>query len=170
MNIHPMFVHFPVALFLTYSLLEVLRAHPKIKNLPYWFYTKAIIVVLGALAALITIITGVMAKSLHAGDSLIPIINIHETFAITTTIVYCAIAFFHIIGWIKRSSPEASSRIPIALLKVEWTITEGKFGIFLAVFGAILISCTAALGGLLAYGPDNDPVSHFIYYSILFRQ
>ena len=40
MNIHPIFVHFPIALLTLYSLAELIRWR-RITELAYWFYVKA---------------------------------------------------------------------------------------------------------------------------------
>lgn len=45
MNIHPFLVHFPIALFCVYTILECVRFQVVIKQ-PYWFYLKAGIVIM----------------------------------------------------------------------------------------------------------------------------
>jgi uncharacterized membrane protein len=162
-----MFVHFPVTLFLLYSLFEIVRVRI-IKRQVWYFYVKAILVILGACASYPTIITGIIAKTLLGSNI---VINIHETFAITTSVWFSIIAFFYILGWIRRSGHPLSSRLVYSrfwktMFTIELHITEQSLGILLAIIGAALISTTGAIGGLIAYGPDNDPVSHILYQII----
>ncbi len=162
MNIHPMFVHFPVALFTLYCILEILR-FKKLTGQVYWFYLKATFVIIGFAVSLPTIITGIMAKEVYPGSSPYKVILVHETFAITTTVVFGIIAFFYVVGWMRRNG----KNIWPSVVVWEKRITEGGLGIFLALIGLALVGTTAALGGLLAYGPENDPISGFLYNLIV---
>ena len=49
MNIHPLLVHFPIALLTIYSLLELVP-FKQIYRQSYWFYTKAIILIIGSIS------------------------------------------------------------------------------------------------------------------------
>jgi uncharacterized membrane protein len=171
MNIHPLFVHFPIALFLLYSLFEILRFN-KIKNQPYWFYVKAILVIFGALAAWVTVFTGGMAEEIYRG---LPkaVVETHSTVAMFTTILYTIIALTYVIGWMRRRDFVPFKNSPFLTkmwaykLRFELLVTEKWLGVILALIGAGLISLTGALGGLLVYGPQNDPMSAFLYNLIV---
>src|SRR3954468_21445553 len=104
MNIHPMFVHFPVALFLVYALLEICR-FTFITNKPYYFYTKGIIVVLGAVSAFAALLTGEPAEHAYKGPlsrlEAHKIIELHSTIAGLTTVVFVIIALLYVIGYVR---------------------------------------------------------------------
>ena len=61
MNLHPIFVHFPIALFTLYALLECAR-FKKLQEQTYYFYLKAFLVITGGLASSAAYIT--MAQTL----------------------------------------------------------------------------------------------------------
>ena len=139
MNIHPLFVHFPIALLLTYAGLELIR----FKH----FYTKATLVILGVLSGIITVITGLMAKSLVKNEELMNVVVKHEFWAITSLVIFAIPAVIYLIAWIKNS-PQ---------------MTENKLIPVLALAGIICLSITGALGGSVAFGPNIDPFTNWIY-------
>jgi uncharacterized membrane protein len=168
MNIHPMFVHFPVALFLVYCLFEVLRIKILTRQ-SYYFYVKACLVIVGAISTIPTIIAGGLAKQVYThpliGDDAHTIIGIHANFAVTTAAFFIIVAFFYVIGWLRRNN-KLSASFPQFLIKIEMLITESPWGILVALVGAALISTVGALGGLIAYGPENDAISKALYHLI----
>src|ERR1051326_6600291 len=116
LNVHPIFVHFPVALLTIYCLLEFVRLR-KVTSQPYWFYIKAMFVIIGSLATAAALITGDMAEDIVAGSDR-------------------ALRHF---------------------------IIETRLVILLAFVGLAVVTITGSLGGAVAFGPNIDPVVHFIY-------
>ena len=57
MDLHPIIVHFPVALLTLYGIFELFSVR-RIARKPYWFYVKAVLVIFGALGALAAWLTG----------------------------------------------------------------------------------------------------------------
>lgn len=47
-------------------------------------------------------------------------------------------------------------------------VTGTSFAYLTGAAGLLLITLTGALGGIIAYGPDIDPVASFVY-RLLFR-
>lgn len=60
-NIHPLLVHFPIALLTVYSLLEAVPLK-RIQKLPYWFYVKAVLLITGTISILPTILAGLVIE------------------------------------------------------------------------------------------------------------
>jgi uncharacterized membrane protein len=176
MNIHPIFVHFPIALLTVYAVLELVR-FKKISEKAYWFYTKAVLVVLGTLGACAALLTGDAAKdAIRNGGQFQPlvdnfreVVSMHETFADLSLIIFSLVSLSYIILWLKREncfSWFSSQKIQNFL---EWIaglahfFVETPFGIILALVGLVLITITGGLGGIMVYGKDADPIFGFVY-------
>jgi uncharacterized membrane protein len=94
LNFHPMFVHFPIVLWLAallFELLAVWRASDELQR------TASRLLYLGTLAGVVTILTGLAAEdSIPPGDAQ-RAVGIHETLmAVTTSLAVglCMLAFF----------------------------------------------------------------------------
>lgn len=175
MNLHPIFVHFPIALLTVYALLEFIR-FKKILAQQYWFYIKAILAILGAGAAWVALITGDAAKSaiLHgiinpAVTNVRRVINIHENFAHLSTAIFSIIALIYLLAWLQRfefgqyiKNPAAAKIWELAV-RVAPTVLDNGWIILLAVIGLACISITGALGGSMIYGTASDPFIKAVY-------
>lgn len=164
MNIHPIFVHFPIALLTIYSVLELIRFN-KILNLPYWFYVKAIFVIFGSLGAVAAFITGRMsAQGIPVTSELFRIVEMHERFAIATNIIFGILALSYLVLWLNKENISRFFINKPRLAKI-WTIklniakfvVETKLVILLALAGLICITITGGIGGAMVFGPDADP-------------
>lgn len=179
MNLHPIFVHFPIALLSLYALCEFLRFE-KIKQQPAWFYIKAVLVICGTVGALVAISAGDTAKEAVMKNIIVPqvdnprlIINLHETWAQATAIIFILLAAAYIVAWLNKFNIIDS--LPGTMLKKIWLfgtqiqklLIGTKFVILLALAGLIAITVTGALGGSIIYGPNADPIVKFIYKFIV---
>lgn len=94
LNLHPMFVHFPIVLWLAALLFEILavwRASEELQR------TASRLLYLGTLAAIITVMTGLAAQNSVAPGEAQRAVGIHETLMLTATslaIGLCMFAFF----------------------------------------------------------------------------
>lgn len=172
MNIHPLVVHFPIALLIVYTLCEIVRFRA-VQAKPFWFYLKAFLVIVGSVAAIVTLQTGELAEealreSGNAGGPN-PLIEAHSLFANIATWVYAFIALMYVIAWIHREKPNFFASFHF--LSVRWLFVR-KVGrvlfsapvlIVLALVGLVAISVTGALGGAIVYGKDFDPFAAFVY-------
>ena len=154
-------MHFPVALLSIYSLIELLQIVPKIKNYlkeKYWFYVKAILVIVGSLATLPTMLAGLIAKPLF--EDAIQVVNIHETFAITTSLIFLFLGLLYFVVWNKNKIKSSKGAI---LLTVQKFVFHYHLEKLFAFIGLITVTITGALGGIIAFGPGTDPFAQFIY-------
>jgi uncharacterized membrane protein len=164
-NIHPLLVHFPIAFFVTYAVFELIP-FKSIKKQSFWFYIKAILVILGVLGAGAAVITGKLVENQFPDKR--SLISIHSTINELASAVFAIIAFAYLISWIQKS-PKANvfvaklGKLWKLALKTEKIVLETPVIYVLALAGLILISIGGALGGAIAYGPDFDPFTHFIY-------
>ncbi len=93
-NIHPMFVHFPLALLSVGLLFDILGYFLKKQSLTsagWWCFS------LGVLSAIVTVITGLQAEgTVTVSGEAEKMLENHEHFQITSTIVF-------VVLWIWRS-------------------------------------------------------------------
>ncbi len=147
-NIHPAFVHFPIALFFLYAVMEIARLSVLTKY-SWWDTVKKGLLFLGVPFAYLTIITGGLAEEAFAGSALGNVVAMHETFAWTTAIIFTVIAAVYLFAY--RRSPWAEK------LAGTWLIPV------LALVGLICLFVVGSLGASIVYGPSVDPVVKFIY-------
>jgi uncharacterized membrane protein len=170
MNIHPIFVHFPIALLTLYSIMEILQ-FKALRNSRVWKIIKATFLVLGTLGSFAALITGEAAEELLGGNALI---EKHSAYGTLSAIVFAVIAVVYSIRLINtenatlkdwfwntryvRTAWEVLSRISDFIMD-RWYIL-----FVIGIIGLVLISITGALGGAIAYGPDADPFVSVVYH------
>lgn len=177
MNLHPVFVHFPVALLTIYALMELVR-FKKIMSKPYWFYLKAVILMVGGLGALAAYFTGNMAKfAVRQGEFVVAIpnfkqvVSLHQNFAALSVAIFGILAASYLILWLNRENisrfflqKQLLMKFWQTLAKIAHAFVETKFVIFLVLAGLICITITGGLGGIMVYGTSADPFFGVIYH------
>lgn len=177
MNIHPLFVHFPIALLIIYSVLEIGAHVCKRLRAQAWFApVKTFLVLVGFFATLSALVTGGMAEeSIQAGDPRTLIVAVHEPFALLTTLVYAILAgavtvrIFDKKGWALRIIGTNSFLHRIWKIKKAFAHIVLDTGLLplLALLGLVCVSITGALGAAIVYGPEVDPIVSFVYHLFL---
>jgi uncharacterized membrane protein len=161
MNIHPLFVHFPIALLATYAVLELLSF--KLDRRPYWFYIRAALVILGSLASIVSAITGDMAKDVIENSGVHnAIIPVHESFALAVVVIFLIPAIGYALAWLAREYAGFSEKFP-RLVRSGQCFTQSGIRFIIAALGLAALIVTGALGGSIVYGPDSDPAIRLIY-------
>ncbi len=131
LNYHPLFVHFPIVLWLLallFELLAVWRASDQIQR------TASRMLYLGTLAAVVTVMTGLAAqKSVPPGDAQ-RVVGIHEALMLVSTSLALALCIF---AWTMRKSFTAQLR---------------KFMLLGLLVLAILLAFGTDRGAQLVYG------------------
>ena len=152
MNLHPVFVHFPIALLTIYAIFECLR-FKKLMQWEPWFYIKGSLVILGFLSAIATYVSGdAIEHEFAVTASLSRLIDVHSSFAMATVIVFGLIAAAYAVVWTKWKPLEALAK----------RLLSAYLAIPLALIGLVLVTVTGALGGAIAFGPDVDPLVMFV--------
>lgn len=165
MNLHPIFIHFPIAFLTIYSLMEMVRLK-KIIALPYWFYVKAICIILGTASAYVTLLSGQLIEEMFEEAN--GLVEVHSVMAKATTFLFTIIAFLYILSWVQKGNFSFTKKLRnnllwIYLLKLQEFILKTQLIIILAFTGLLLITITGALGGIITFGPNTDPLTKFIY-------
>lgn len=167
MNLHPIFVHFPIALLTSYAILELIRFQ-KVTNLSYWFYVKASLVIIGTISAYLTLLSGQLIEGAFKqkyGD----LVEIHSAWAEIATVIFSAIAVAYGISWFNKQFQYDFYKINLLksiwhiALKLQYLVLETKLIFLLVLAGLFAITLTGVLGGIIAFGPDVDPLTKFIY-------
>src|SRR3989344_1510181 len=78
-----LFINNPIAFFTFYSLMELIRFR-KITTLPYWFYIKALLVILGAASAYVTLLSGELIEEMFE-EGFGSLVEVHSFLAKITT-------------------------------------------------------------------------------------
>ncbi len=136
MDLHPIFVHFPIALLTVYAIFELVR-FKKVVNKFYWFYIKATLAIAGELFAFLAYLS-----SPNEGGH--PLVEMHETFAIATICIFAIISVSYLLEWFKPSKYSLFVMRPYIIIP-------------LALLGLAAITITGGLGGAIVYGTHFDP-------------
>jgi len=156
-NIHPLFVHFPIALLFLYSIIKILpfkKWFPKVA----WRDIERVLLLIGVLGAFAALATGDTAEHLiHPNRQLV---NAHSNFGEIATWIYGGLLVGEIAAVInaqKYTYRKSWKFISSILTFLENVFCNRIFSGILAFAGFIAISITGLLGGAIAYGTTADP-------------
>jgi uncharacterized membrane protein len=158
-NIHPLLVHFPIALLFLYSILKVL---PLKKWFPQvaWRDIERMLLLVGVLGAFAALATGDTAEHLVRPNH--QLVDMHSTFGGIATYIYGALLLGEIAAIFNTYKDHISASwkwlVRISLF-VEKVLCNKIYACILAVAGLIAISITGMLGGVIAYGLAADPIA-----------
>ena len=132
MDFHPLVIHYPIAFLTTYAVFELLRFR-KLLDLPYWFYMKATLVIVGELGALATVVAAYTSAGL-AGESVLA--DMYKNFILITTVIFGVITLAY-LKWPKMLEPVVI--VPLSFIGLFFIVVAG------GLFGATV------------YGTHFDP-------------
>lgn len=166
-NVHPLFVHFPIAFLCLYSVLELLRFHG-LQRQSWWFPLKAVLLIVGSISAFVALQTGELAEEAFESTDLMNVVELHSLFATTSTWIYVALTALYAVRWLDLSGsgtrlPQKFLRFWNALVRLEQQLFRAPILIVLAILGITGMTFTGALGAVLVYGPEIDPAVSVLY-------
>lgn len=162
MNIHPMFVHFPIALLTVYALAEIIW-YKRLVLQEWWWNFKATLLLLGTLGGFAALQTGELAEELRSRSDLI---EIHSTYATITIWIFAALLLSYVVKFVRVYMPsvvQSGWKAQVFSVVEPLGVFIEKISLVLAIVGLATLTITGALGGVIVYGPNVDPVVHFIY-------
>lgn len=163
MNIHPIVVHFPIALLTLYSLLEIasLFGRRRTKKLEQ---TKLFLLFVGTIGTFFALQSGEMAED-YLGMKWSSLIHTHEEFAEKTYTIYIIICIYYLL--IIGKTYNLQHRLPPSLQRIITTILDRKYTsyliIVLAAVWLMFLTITGALGWAISQWPDADPIVRLMY-------
>lgn len=164
MNIHPLFVHFPIGILVLYAVLEILPLARWYPQAP-WDAIKTVLSIAGAAGAVAASGTGEIAEKLLEDKSLRGLIEVHSSFAAATTLIFGTLAFSYFVRWLSSHHKIFEGRLrPLAFVgPIADIIATRAILVLLALGGLGAITITGGLGAAIVYGPDADPFVAIIY-------
>ncbi len=160
-NIHPLFVHFPIAFLVVYSVIKFLPAEKWITSIS-WRPIQRLLLVVGVLGAFVSNTTGEMAEHLVKADH--DLVEMHAFFAGASTWIYGILLVGEILFLLNRYFVTKNIQTPInkILISIERIINQKILSSTLSLLGLIAISITGLLGGVIVYGVSADPIAPFV--------
>ena len=161
-NLHPIFVHFPVALLFLYSLVKIV---PIKKWLPSvsWGSIERFLLFFGVLGAFAALSTGELAEEFVKANH--KLVETHAFFGTFSTWVYGALLIGELAAYVNKmyaARLQSMERIGAFSRFLERILCNRSFAIFLSFVGLVAISITGMLGGVIAYGLTADPFAPFL--------
>ena len=130
-NVHPLFVHYPIALFTTFLLAEFLGVVTKKENLRC---AASFTLYLGNIAALVTVAAGYYAAAtVEHSEEVHAIMENHEHFGVTVLIIATILSLWRL--YVRRRFSPKAQFLHLAL----------------AFILCVIIALGADLGGLMVY-------------------
>lgn len=163
-TLHPIFVHFPIALLTLYACIEILSLFiKKWKNNSNLLFMKTILLIVWSIWSSLASNSGEAAK--HAIGLRTLLVERHELFAGLSTSIFWGLTLFYILKWVVSESGQHSS----LLQKLSWTtksliakiisFIESYYIIYLwACVGFFALTITWALWWAIVYGKDADVI------------
>jgi uncharacterized membrane protein len=168
MDIHPIVVHFPIALLTIYSGMEVFMISSLRKKL-WWVPLKRFLLIAGTLGGCAAIFTGDIAADAYEQTNTMALVQMHERFAQLSIGLYALLMMREIFllaleeGWIHeplRLCGCPSQKFETILHRFFPSLLTPLF----STVAFIALSITGALGGAIVYGPNVDPIVSFFYH------
>lgn len=160
-NIHPIFVHFPIALLFVYSIIKIIPFKKWFSTIA-WKHIEIVLLVTGVLGAFVASATGEIAEELTNQSH--QLVEMHATFAAAATWMYGLLLAGELLALITPivAQKYAIPKIVGISMWVQRILLDPVVSAVLAIGGLIAISITGLLGGVMVYGTTADPVAGIV--------
>ncbi len=130
-HLHPMLVHFPIALIMAGFLADLLFLF---KRVSWLSRTGFFLMILGTLGAIAAVLSGALFTQEPTEGEVVKIYEIHTRAAFITLLIMLFVTMARIIFFVKQKED-----------RFRWAI------FFLYLFGAAAVSYTGFMGGTMVY-------------------
>ena len=161
-NLHPIFVHFPIAFLFLYSLIKLI---PLTKLIPSvsWRDIERILLVCGVVGLFFATSTGEMPDSVIKVDYSVK--EAHEFAANLTGWMYGLLLAGEVIAFLNKGLIQ---KIRIVEIEKLFTFLEKVFfnkfiSSTLVILGFLALFVTGLLGGAMVYGESADPLVPIVF-------
>jgi uncharacterized membrane protein len=174
MDLHPIIVHFPVALLSLYALLEIVTVWYR-RHEQSVFAIKIFLLVVGWLGGIAGIQSGEIAHELNHPPH--DILEMHEAFASATVWIFGLLALMYLayLLWVKNlwgarvwatqfvsDKPQLASLARFKIRAIRWLFDTRWILALAALAGLMAVSFTGALGGVMVHGTGVDPFADWV--------
>jgi uncharacterized membrane protein len=160
-NIHPLVVHFPIALLLTYSVIKILPVRKWFPSVA-WKDIERVLLVFGVLGAFASLSTGELAEELTNQNE--KLVETHAFFAVFSTWTYGALLIGEAaqIFNARKYVLKGFEFVTTITTYIEKYICMREIQVTLALLGLLAITVTGMLGGIMVYGTSADPLAPYL--------
>ena len=160
-NLHPLFVHFPIALLFVYSIIRILPVSKWVPEIS-WKSAERVLLLVGVVGAFLALATGDTAEHLFQPNR--QLVEMHSFFATLSTWLYGALLAGEILSLVNpKFGPKIQNEsIKDVMTSLESFLCDNIFSKIVAFVALVSISVTGLLGGVMVYGLSADPVAGFV--------
>ncbi len=162
-NIHPIFVHFPIALLSIYSIVVLI---PFKKWLPRiaWHDITCTLLFFGVIGAFFALSTGEVAEHLTTQTN--QLVETHALFATAATWIYGVLLIGALLNMGMVRDFLEKNRFLIRYQKhvsiIRNFLSNRYFVVVLSISGFVAITIAGVLGGVMVYGTTADPFASIV--------
>jgi uncharacterized membrane protein len=161
-NIHPIVVHFPIAMLMIYFAIEIIPVHKIFKKVN-WQPISDVLLIVGVLGALAAMGTGDAAEHSAMAAGKWQLVEMHATFAALTTGIGLVLVGDRLIDMLAIYITRYVNFLNSILKYILPIVRNRVVHIVLVIVGIFSLVMTGILGGAIVYGATADPLVPIVF-------